>query len=179
MNRRQFLKAAGTAGMVTAPVASRSRQSSRAPANDRDAWVALLRRIADPVLENLAGGTLRARMPVEQAAGADRRHVTHLEALGRLMAGIAPWIELAPDGSAEAAVRAKYAELARRAIARAVDPSSPDYLNFTRERQPLVDAAFLAQGLLRARRTLRESLDARTRQQLVTALESTRTIAPP
>ena len=36
-------------------------------------------------------------MPVEQAAGADRRNVTHLEALGRLLAGLAPWIELAPD----------------------------------------------------------------------------------
>jgi hypothetical protein len=41
-----------------------------------------------------------------------------------------------------------------------------------------VDAAFLAQGLLRAPRTLRDALDATTKRQLVAALESTRTITP-
>ena len=51
-------------------------------------------------------------------------------------------------------------------------------MNFTRDRQPLVDAAFLAQGVLRAARTLRDALDASTRRQLVAALESTRAIVP-
>src|SRR3954447_14231039 len=102
-----------------------------------------MRRLADPVLENLANGTLKARMPVEQAPGANRAGVTHLEAIGRLLAGLAPWIEIADDGTAEAAVRSNYAALARRAIGNAVDPASADALNFTRERQPLVDAAFL------------------------------------
>ena len=51
-------------------------------------------------------------------------------------------------------------------------------MNFTKDRQPLVDAAFLAQGLLRAPRALRESLDAATRERLVRALESTRVIVP-
>jgi hypothetical protein len=118
-------------------------------------------------------------MPVEQAGGADRRNVTHLEALGRLLAGLAPWIEIPPDGSAEGKVRSEYADLARRAIGRAVDSGSPDFLNFTRERQPLVDAAFLAQGLLRAKTALRDALDPATKKNLVGALESTRVIAPP
>ena len=69
----------------------------RLPAGDRALWIAALRRLADPVLTNLANGTLKARMPVEQAPGADRRSVSHLEALGRLVAGIAPWIELEPS----------------------------------------------------------------------------------
>jgi hypothetical protein len=146
--------------------------------SDRDVWVDVMRRVADPVLTNLANGTLKARMPVEQAAGADRRSVTHLEAIGRLIAGIAPWVELRADDTAEGRLRGQYADLARRAIARAVDPSSPDFLNFTRDRQPLVDAAFLAQGLLRAPRALRDALDATTRRQLVAALESTRPIQP-
>src|SRR5262245_65962117 len=110
--------------------------------NDRDVWTAFAKTLADPVLRNLAGGTLKARMPVEQAANADRRNVTHLEAFGRLLAGIGPWIE---SGGAPA-----YPALALQALDRAVDPSSPDVMNFTRERQPLVDAAFLVQGLLRA-----------------------------
>ena len=117
-------------------------------------------------------------MPVEQAAGATRQSVTHLEAIGRLLAGLAPWIELAADGSTEGKLRGEYAELTRRAIAQAVDPASPDYMNFTRERQPLVDAAFLAEALLRAPRALRESLDDSTRRNLIAALESTRAIAP-
>jgi len=140
--------------------------------------VSVARRLVDPVLGHLAKGTLRARMPVEQAAGARREAVTHLEAFGRLIAGLAPWLELAADDTPEGRLRSEYAALARRALAMAVDPSSPDFLNFTRERQPLVDAAFLAQGLLRAPRALGDALDATTRERLVRALESTRVIAP-
>jgi hypothetical protein len=177
MNRRELLQAAGAALVTPASALRNTSLGQRGPA-DRDYWIETLRRVARPVLEHLARGTLRARMPVEQAAGADRAGVTHLEALGRLVAGIAPWIELGPDGSVEGRSRAEYAQLTRAAIDRAVDPSSPDFLNFTRSSQPLVDAAFLAQGLLRARRTLVQSLDARTVRNLVAALESTRVITP-
>lgn len=197
MNRREFLKRSsatgaaaaawsGSAGAALARTASSDRfdqagqpQTSAAAAQgDREMWVRTLQRIADPVLNNLANRTLKARMPVEQAAGANRAGVTHLEALGRLLAGIAPWIELPPDDTAEGRLRRQYAALARRAIASAVDPASADYMNFTRDRQPLVDAAFLAQGLLRAPKALRDGLDASTRQPLVAALESTRVIVP-
>jgi len=179
MDRREFFYAAGAVGAVATASAQGASQSVASSARgDRDTWIELMRRLADPVLTNLANGTLKARMPVEQAAGTDRRSVTTLEALGRLLAGIAPWIELAPDETPEGRTRAEYADRARRAIARAVDPSSPDFMNFTRDRQPLVDAAFLAQGLLRAPRALRDQLDATTKRQLVAALESTRAIVP-
>ncbi|MFL6280278.1 MAG: DUF2264 domain-containing protein, partial [Vicinamibacterales bacterium] len=179
MNRRDFLKATSVAPLLpdAAGTSRLSQQGSTAP-SDRAIWISILRKLADPVLTNLANGTLKARMPVEQVAGANRQNVTHLEAAGRLLAGLAPWIELPADGSAEAKVRAEYAELARRAIARAVDPASPDYLNFTRERQPLVDAAFLAEALLRAPRALCDSLDGSTRRNLIAAFESTRAIVP-
>jgi hypothetical protein len=180
MNRREFLSVAGSAGVAPLVVSTSAAtlQTSPKPQDDRAIWVERLRRVADPVLKHLAGGTLKARMPVEQASGSDRRGVTHLEALGRLAAGIAPWIELAADDTPEGKVRAEYATLVRTAIAKAVDPASPDVMNFTKERQPLVDAAFLAQGLLRAPRTLRTALDATTRRQLIAALESTRVISP-
>jgi len=180
MDRRDFLKTAG-AGTVLATVtgSAASGQPIGVPAGDRALWVTALRRIADPVLTNLANGTLKARMPVEQAPGADRRSVSHLEAIGRLIAGIAPWIELeSADDPAEARLRGQYADFARRAIGRAVDPASPDFLNFTRDRQPLVDAAFLAHGLLRAPRALRDALDPAVKRHLVAALESTRPILP-
>jgi hypothetical protein len=189
MDRRDFFKTAAGGTLATAHMVrlkpdttedahGAAAQRAATASSERELWVAVMRRLADPVLTNLANGTLKARMPVEQAAGADRRPVTHLEALGRLMAGIAPWIELQPDDTAEGRIRTQYATLAQRAIARAVDPASPEFLNFTRDRQPLVDAAFLAQGLLRAPRALRDAFDATTKRHLVAALESTRTIVP-
>jgi hypothetical protein len=180
MNRREFLTAAGTVGvapLVNTSLAA-SPQAAAAAESDRALWVGLLKRIADPVLKNLANGTLKARMPVEQTATSDRRAVTHLEALGRLIDGLAPWIELAPDDTPEGRLRAEYAALTRTAIARAVDPASPDVMNFSKGGQPLVDAAFLAQGVLRAPRVLRDGLDPTTRRHLVAALESTRTTSP-
>jgi hypothetical protein len=179
VDRRDFFKTAAAGGvlaMVTGPASADQRATSSQ--GDRDLWIAVMRRLADPVLTNLANGTLKARMPVEQAAGADRRSVTHLEALGRLIAGIAPWLELPAEDTPEGRIRVEYAGLARRAIARAVDPASPDFLNFTRDRQPLVDAAFLAQGLLRAPRALRDDLDPAAKRHLIAALESTRSIVP-
>jgi hypothetical protein len=166
------------AGTSVASVTAAAAQSTPAPAGERAIWVGHLRRLADPVLESLAAETLKLRMPVEQAAGAKRETVTHLEALGRLIAGMAPWLELAADGGDEGRLRARYADLARGAIDRAVDPASKDFLNFTRERQPLVDAAFLAQGVLRAPRTLREQLPAGTRRHLIAALEASRVTLP-
>jgi hypothetical protein len=156
--------------IAAAPAIPLTVPTSQAGAGDRGAWIARMRQIAEPVLSNLARGTLRARMPIEQAAGADRASVTHLEAFGRLLAGIAPFVETGEDRT--------LADLVRASIARGVDPASPDLFNFTRNSQPLVDAAFLAQGLLRARRTIVDTLDARTKAQLVAALLSTRAITP-
>ena len=179
VNRREFLETTSVVPLVLDGSPRRQRNAPPGGTADRAFWVSVMRRLADPVLDNLAAGTLKARMPVEQASGATRAGVTHLEAIGRLLAGLAPWIELPPDDTDEGRQRSRYADLARRALARAVDPGSPDFLNFTRERQPLVDAAFLAQGVLRARRALKDDLDQATRKNLVAALESTRVIAPP
>ena len=178
MNRRELLKSVAGVMVVPRGRVGASGQAAGAPPGDRAVWIGLMRRLADPVLTNLAAETLRARMPVEQAAGANRREVTHLEAVGRLLAGVAPWIELGGDQTAEGQARAALAQLARRAIDRGVDPASPDFLTFNRGGQPLVDAAFLAQGLLRARRTLVDALEPRTVGHLVAALESTRSITP-
>src|SRR3989337_2837532 len=97
MNRRELLQSVGA--VLVVPAESVLEAARQSPAGAREAWIGLLRRLTDPVLTNLAAETLRLRMPVEQAAKADRRAVTHLEALGRLLAGAAPWIELGADGS--------------------------------------------------------------------------------
>jgi len=136
----------------------------------------VLTRIADPVLTALSEGQLKARMPVEGRP--ERAGCTHLEALGRLMAGIAPWLELGPGATEEGKLRAHYIGLAVKANAHAVDPQSPDYMNFNRDGQPLVDAAFLAHGLLRAPEQLWGNWDERVRANLIAALSSSRAIKP-
>lgn len=151
------------------------------PSADRVYWLAVLQRIAEPVLATLAARRLRAAMPVEATPGGerDRAHYTHLEALGRLLCGIAPWLELGGLGGDEAALQARYLDLARAGIDAAADPASPDYMNFGHVgRQPVVDAAFLGQALLRAPRALWHDLPVHTQRHVVAALEATRAILP-
>jgi hypothetical protein len=197
MRRRTFVqRALGTGLLVGHPGLAQAAAGQGAPARaavtgadpaavaardgsaERDAWVARATKLAEPVLSHLAAGTLKKTMPVEQAAGANRAPFTHLEALGRLLAGLAPWLELPAAATAEGKARARYADLARRAIAQAVDPASPDALDFTTQGQPLVDAAFLAHAVVRAPQALGASLDATTRARLVAALEGSRAIRP-
>ena len=180
MNRRRFFASTvGTALAASAPAArARAQLTAPAEATARGVWLAHLRRLSEPVLSNLAAGTLKARMPVEEAAGANRQGVTHLEAVGRLLAGIAPWLDLDAGDTAEQALRSRCVEWTHRGLAQALDPSSPDALNFTTEGQALVDAAFLAQGVLRAPRALQQRLPAPTRARLIEAFESARVIQP-
>lgn len=204
MNRRDFLVHAGTLSAAAAGVAEANATTAMAgqkptaggasssasaaattPADgaaDRAYWVTVATRLADPVLVNLAARRLHERMPVEAAPGPGvregRAKVSHLEAFGRLLCGIAPWLELAPDDSPEGRLRAKYRDLAVKALTAAVDPASPDRLNFTDGAQALVDAAFLSQAILRAPKALWENVDAATRGHVVKALESTRVHTP-
>ncbi|MDR3218902.1 MAG: DUF2264 domain-containing protein [Dysgonamonadaceae bacterium] len=145
---------------------------------DRALWLSTMERIARPLLTSMSRHELKKNMPVESNAEdmQKRRDVTHLEAIGRLITGIAPWLELGPDSSIEGQLRAKYIDLAIRSIRNGVNPESPDYLNFNQGRQPLVDAAFLAHGLLRARTQLWEKLDKTTQDRIIKELKSSRII---
>ncbi|HEY9044641.1 MAG TPA: DUF2264 domain-containing protein [Ohtaekwangia sp.] len=181
MIRRNFIKGLSLFGIAGAAPYTRSVVSQRTPAipNDRDYWIKTISKIVSPVLTALSQQKLKATMPVETSAGAQsRQQVSHLEALGRSLTGIAPWLELGEDTTAEGKERKKFIDLAVSSIRNAVTPSSPDYMNFTEGAQPLVDAAFLAHALIRAPRQLWRNLDATTQKHLVTALESTRVITP-
>jgi hypothetical protein len=146
--------------------------------SDRAYWLATMSRIAEPVLTALAEEQLKKKMPVE-AREQERIHFTHLEALGRLLAGMAPWLETPWQDQQEEALRQRYADLARHAINVATNPHSPDYCNFSYSFQPIVDAAFLAHALLRAPGELWEKLEPQCKKQLVAALKLTRTRKPP
>jgi len=147
---------------------------------EREYLVNALIKIADPVLESLSKNQLKERMPVESAPNqeADRKNYTYLEALGRTLAGIAPWLELGPDDSSEGKLREKYILLALQSIRNATDPESVDFMNFTKGGQPLVDAAFLSQAFLRAPTQLWGRLSISDKDHVINALKSTRIITP-
>jgi hypothetical protein len=188
MFRRRFLSLIPPATLMglgldaTAKETAEEKAAFRENAENRKYWVKVMTRIADPVLQHLSHGTLKQNMPVEvnPKSQYDRTTVTYLEAFGRLMAGMAPWLELGPNETDEGKLRAKYLALAHKSMANAVDPSSPDFMQFTSQKyeQALVDASFLAHALIRAPKQLWEPLSAKTKTDLINALKSTRNIKP-
>lgn len=149
-------------------------------ADDRKVWVETMTKIAGPVLENLAAGTLKQNMPFESLSTDPlRKEVSYLEAVGRTLCGIAPWLELGPDDTEEGKLRAYYIDLVVKGLKNAVNPKSPDHLMFdNRHTQPLVDAAFLAEGVLRAPTQIWGRLDKKTQNWLVDEWKTSRSIRP-
>ncbi|KXU37441.1 hypothetical protein AXK11_02295 [Cephaloticoccus primus] len=157
------------------------------PAAIRQEWVAWATKLAEPIFDALDKRELRLRMPVETRAThsyltgpvGSPGGVTYLEALARLLAGIAPWLELGPDDTPEGQLRGQLAEAARRAIDAATDPSSPDRMTFGRYGQSLVDSAFLSLATFRAPRELWEKLEPRVQANLIACLKETRSVGFP
>jgi hypothetical protein len=156
---------------------AQSASNNDAGLKERTYLVKSLVHIADPVLTALSKNQLKLQMPVEASTN-DRRNYTYLEAFGRLLAGMAPWLELGPDQTPEGILRKKYIELARTCLHNATDPNGPDFMNFNKGSQPVVDAAFLAQALLRAPHQLWDPLDTATKASIIAALKSSRVITP-
>ena len=151
-------------------------------AEQRKYWIQILQRIANPFFTTLAAGDLKKRMPVEEKAGNpySRVECSYLEGLGRSLAGIAPWLELSGlnPGDEEETQRAALAQNVREALDKATDPDSPDFMDFTNGSQPLVDSAFLAEGLLRCRKQVWEKLERRVQQNIISCLKKTRAHKP-
>ena len=142
----------------------------------RKDWLDLMLKIADPVLVNLAARGLHESLPVEKP---DRAMYAQLEAFGRTMTGMSPWLELEGLSGEEAALQARYRLLAAECMDAATDPGSPDFMNFSEGYgQSLVDAAFLAHAIVRAPNTLYRSLDGRVRHNISEALKATRRFEP-
>lgn len=145
---------------------------------DRAYWLDVTDRLSRPVLENLAHNRLRSRMPVEQKPSRNREDCTHLEAYGRLMCGLAPWLALNNLTGHEATQQETFRQWALAGLENATHPSAPDYMNFGSGKQPLVDAAFLAQAFLRAPEILWTPLSEPLKAQVITAMEAARRIVP-
>ncbi len=184
MKRRKFLQSTGMLGIapllsVPLVVNSASIQPALLP---RKLWLNYLENLAEPVLNALAKNQLKEKMPVEvkePALVSDRAKYTHLEAFGRLLAGIAPWLQAEQLSKSEKQLQDKYFKLTLKSIENATNPAAKDYMNWGDEGgQPLVDASFFAYGLIRCPK-LWSSLDAQTKKNVITCLLKTRKIKPP
>lgn len=142
----------------------------------RKEWLDALLKIVSPVLDALEKGELKKQLPL--SFHGERAEFAPLEAFGRGMLGLAPWLEAESEEleDDERDLQQKYREKALRCIAMAVDPESPDFMVFDRGGQPLVDTAFLAYAIVRAPKALAEELSPEVRSNLAKAFRSSRQI---
>ena len=107
-----------------------AKKAKKTVETDRQYWCRLAYTMAQPVLENMAKGELQKNMQTEFSPSFDSRdrRVVYMETFGRLMAGIAPWLALTDDNTAEGIQRKQLREWALASYKNSVDPESPDYL---------------------------------------------------
>ena len=134
------------------PVTMQAKKKQEKVMTDREYWCEQAWRMAQPVLENMAKGELQKNMKTEFSPSFDNRNrkVVYMETFGRLMAGVAPWLSLPDDDTAEGKRRKQLREWALAAFKNSVDPQSPDYLCWGVSGQNLVDAAYIAEAFIRA-----------------------------
>jgi len=186
MKRRTFLQNAGILGaapFVTSVIPPGTKSSLSQPAiSQRKLWLNYLEKLAFPVLSALSSDQLKEKMPIEAQNAPqvkERLKYTHLEAFGRVLAGIGPWLRLDELNAPEKQLQDKYFRLALKSIPNAVNPDAKDYMNWGDEGgQPLVDASFFAYALIRCPK-LWQGLDTKTQQNVITCLRKTHVIKSP
>lgn len=144
---------------------------------DRTFWVSTLQKIAFPVLNNLAKGSLKKNMPYESNSS-DGQKFSYFEAFARVFNGIAPWLELGADSSEEGRIREKYIKLTLKSISNSLNSNNNDNIFVVEPKQSLVEVALFAQGLLRAKNEIWLNLPMDIQARLIRELKNTRIIAP-
>jgi hypothetical protein len=188
MERRNFMRAAvagpalaGLAGLAGAGAAGAAPGPAAGEGNDRAYMAGLLQRIAEPVLSNMAQGTLHKNFRLELSPTWDGRDtgVSYLECFGRLIGGVAPWLALPEDESGEGRTRKRLQQMALQSYVHSVDPKSPDYLLWGGPGQTLVDSSYFTNALMRAPKALWDPLDATTKKRIIAEIKGLRRIEPP
>ena len=154
--------------------------NGQSPQTERRLWISYMDKVARPVIANLAEDKLKERMPVTLSDRVDNKEsrttAAYLEAFGRTLSGIAPWLNLQGGDVAEVKLRDQYRKWALKALDNATNPAAKDHLQWTGG-QELVDASFVALGLIRCP-WLWEHLDRRVKTQVVESLKMTRGTVP-
>lgn len=165
------------ATLIFFQLANAQNKKETTGSEDRAFWVKSLYKIAYPFIHNLANETLKKNMPLERNPdyALNVTKVTYLEALGRTISGVAPWLALADDNTDEGKMRKALRLDLLKGLTNSVNPKSPDYISYRSESQSIVDAAYVALAFLRAPKTLWEPLNEVTKKRFIEEFKSLRT----
>ncbi len=187
MQRRSFLGLSSVLASIgllpfTSSIAMNNLTIANDETEDRAYWIQLLIKISSPILDHLSEGNFRQFAQIQYSTAWDNRNkqVAYMEAFGRLIVGLAPFVSLPDDESTEGVVRKKIRLQIQKSLTNGFDPNSLDYFYWgsPSSPQPLVDAAFIAQALLLAPKVLWEDLPATTKQNIVFEFKKIRQIKP-
>lgn len=150
-------------------------------ANDRQFWLSQMDKMVRPVMYYLAKDSLRIAMPQVTSIHVDNKtnriKVQYVEVLGRVLSGIAPWLQLEGGSKPEMELRKQYREWALKGLKNALDSNAKDFMRFDISGQQLVDASYLAIAITRAP-WLWENLDKKNQSLLVKSISTTRRFKP-
>ncbi|GAB3754194.1 DUF2264 domain-containing protein [Spirosoma pomorum] len=164
--------------------AQKKKTSKKPPAptiSDRQFWLTEMDKMVRPVMSSLAHDSLRIVMPKVVSKRIDNKdhriQVQYVEVLGRVLSGIAPWLQGEGGSAEEVALRNQYRQWALDGVHHALDSTAKDYMYFNIGGQQLVDASYIALAFTRAP-WLWEHLSKPDQALLAKALKSTRQFKP-
>ncbi len=159
---------------------------------ERKLWLNYMDKVCRPVLIALKENRLKESLPIAESIkegktvqNLDRIPYAPLEAFGRMLNGIAPWLEVELPEGEEKELQKEYLALIQEGLDKATDPTSPAYMIWrdkaegNTSQQYLVDAANVAAAINRAPNALYFSLSERVQKQIIAALNECRKIIPP
>lgn len=149
--------------------------------SDRQVWLSHMDQMVKPVLRSLAKDSLHILMPQITSINVDNREhrikVQYVEVLGRVLSGIAPWLQLEGGSSQEVALRKQYRQWVIQGLKNSLDSNARDFMSYTIRGQQLVDASFISFALIRSP-WIWENLDKENQQLLLKSIMATRKFKP-
>lgn len=155
INKKLFLGLFLTTMVCLSGFAQKRKAAKQTVAlNDRQFWLQQMDKMVKPVLYNLAKDSLKINMPQVTSIHIDNKEhrikVQYVEVLGRVLSGIAPWLQLEGGDASEVALRKQYREWVIQGLKNSLDSNAKDFMNYDIGGQQLVDASYVALAFIRA-----------------------------
>ena len=147
-------------------------------AKQRCLWIEALDRIATPLLELAADGKLASHSTIRCSIDNEHMNFGRLESVGRLISGIAPWLELTNTPKEERDLQSHLRTQAIRANEQGVRENGPDAWAFDGNQRVIVDGAYIAHALVRAPNALLNGLNDDVRTGLLKGMMTTHRQTP-
>lgn len=166
---------------ATVTFAQKKTASKKEALTDREFWLEQMDKMVKPVIYNLAKDSLRIAMPQVTSIHIDNKEhrikVQYVEVLGRVLSGIAPWLQLEDGNAKEVALRKQYRAWVIQGLKNSLDSNAKDFMNYDIGGQQLVDASYVALAFIRAP-WLWENLDKKNQDLMMKSIITTRKFKP-